>query len=169
MRALRYRAVNGCGAVCGVELLDLAPSVVGLALCEPPDHHGPSITNNVEVAATLAVRRLKLDPARTICLEHYPSGKCGREAATWDYVHFRVGRDRDGRVTLTGPGWRPLRTPQQWRALAEALGDPGAAWAAGGFGDLAFPDQLRGRIDGVWPASVPPDFGDGDLLDLLIG
>ena len=169
MKAFRYRAANGWGATCGVELLDLAPGIVGLALCEPPDHHGPSITNNVEVAAMLAVRRLGLDPSRTICLEHYPTGNCGREAATWDYVRFRVGRDRDDRVTLTGPDWRPLRTPDQWRALAEAVNAPDARWGAEGFGDLAFPDELRGRIDGVWPGDVPPGYGTGDLLDLLIG
>ena len=168
MNVLRYRAANGWGATCGVELLDLAPGVVGLALCEPPDHHGPSVTNNVEIAATLAARRLGLDPARTVCLEHYPAGNCGREAATWDYVRFAVKTGRDGGVVFADPDWRPLRTPEQWRALAEAAGVPDAKWAAVGFGDLDFPDELRGRIDGVVPADVPPNYGGGDLLDLLV-
>ena len=168
MKALRYRAANGFGATCGVELLDLAPGVVGLALCEPPDHHGPSITNNVEIAATLAVRRLRLNPARTVCLEHYPAGNCGREAATWDYVRFgRVEHDAAG-VVLADPDWRPLRTPEQWRALAEAVGRPGAKWATAGFGDLAFPDELRARIDGLWPADVPAGYGGGDLCEPTI-
>ena len=167
MRVLRYRAANGFGAVCGVELLDLAPGVVGLVLAEPPDYHGPSVTNNVQVAATLAARRLGLDPRRTVCLEHYPAGNGGRDAATWDYVRFRATRAH-GEVTFTCPDWRPLRTPAQWRALAEAVGRPGAAWAACGFGDLAFPDELLGPIHGLWPADLPPDYGAADLLDLRL-
>ena len=149
MKILRYRAANGFGATCGVDLLDLAPGVVGLALCEPPLYGGPSITNNVEIAATLAVRRSGLDPDRTVCLEHYPTGNCGREKPTWDYVRFIAKHDRDGRITLTEPDWRPLRLPEQWRALAEAVGRPDAAWATGGFGDLAYPDELVGRVDGL--------------------
>ena len=56
--------------------------MAGLALCEPPRYGGPSITNNIELAATLAVRRLDLDPNRTVCFEHYPAGNCGRERVT---------------------------------------------------------------------------------------
>jgi hypothetical protein len=168
MNLLRYKAANGFGATCGVELLDLAPGIVGLALCEPPDCNGPSITNNVEIAATLAVRRLNLDPDRTVCFEHYPMGNCGREKATWDYVRFTVKRDRDGLIVLDDPDWRPLRLPEQWRALAEAAGRPDAPWAERGFGELRYPDELLGHIDGIWPADVPPDWGEDDLLDLML-
>ena len=172
MKTLRYKVANGFGATCGVELLDLAPGVVGLALCEPPRYGGPSITNNVEVAATVAatvaVQRLNLDPDRTVCFEHYPTGNSGRERATWDYVRFTVKRDRDGLTVLDNPDWRPLRLPEQWRALAEAVGRPDTAWAAGGFGDIRYPDELLGRIDGVWPTDVPPGWGESDLLDLVL-
>lgn len=168
MKTFRYIAANGFGATCGVELFDLAPGVVGLALCEPPQYHGPSITNNIEIAATLVVRRLNLDPNSTVCFEHYPAGNCGRERATWDYVRFTAKRDRDGRVVLDDPDWRPLRLPEQWRALAEAVGRPKATWAGEGFDDLQYPDELRGRIDGVWPADVPREWGEHDLLDLVL-
>ena len=167
MKTLRYKAANGFGAMCGVELLDLAPGVVGIALCEPPDYGGPSITNNVEVAATFAVRRLRLDPHRTVCFEHYPTGNCGREEPTWDYVRFAVKYDRDGQIVLTRPEWRPLRLPAQWRALAEAVGRPDAKWATSGFGGLHYPDELLGRIKGLWPADVSAGWGKCDLLDLL--
>ena len=37
MKTLRYKAANGFGATCGVEIIDLAAGIVGLALCEPPN------------------------------------------------------------------------------------------------------------------------------------
>ena len=169
MNVLRYRAANGWGATCGVELLDLAPGVVGLALCEPPDHHGPSVTNNVEVAATLAARRLGLDPARTVCLEHYPAGEGGREAATWDYVRFAVEtrRQRRNRRLPTRTGGRCARRTSGGR-WPRPPASPTRNGRRAGFGDLDFPDELRGRIDGVVPADLPAGYGETDLLDLLV-
>ena len=164
MRPLRYRAANGFGATCGVQVLTLGPGVAGLVLAEPPDCHGPSVTNNVELAATLAAARLGLDPRRTVCLEHYPEHACGRERATWDLVRFDTTSGHGRGVSLAGPDWRPLRLPEHWRALAEAAGDPDAAWAEVGFGPLTYPDELLGRIDGLFPAHVPPGWGAADLL-----
>ena len=64
---------------------------------------------------------------------------------------------------LDDPDRRPLRLPEQWRALAEAVGCPDASWAEFGFGDLTYPDELLGRIDGLWPADVPAGWGEHDL------
>ena len=153
---LRYLAGDGYPAACGVGLLELAPGVAGLALCEPRAYYGPSITNNVEVAATLALRRFGLDPARTVCFEHHPTGNAGRKRPTWAFVRFEVSRDLDGAIALTRPDWQPLALPEQWRALALAAGCPNARWLLDGFGDVEYPDELSGRIDVVWPIDVLP-------------
>lgn len=165
MELLRYRADNGWVASCGVTLWDAGPGVVLLVLTEPPDHHGPSITNNVGRAAEAVVRLARLDPRRTLCVEHYarvppdPDGDplaSVRRGETFDLVRFTVGRDGAGRVSLSPPRWSPLRTRGQWadlRAACAIVGPGGWAWGDGP-PLVRVPAALARRIDGTPPREV---------------
>lgn len=59
-------------------------------LTELPDNPGMSVTNWAAELATDIATRYKLDPNKTIWIEHYPAG--AERSATFDQVRFAWGK-----------------------------------------------------------------------------
>ncbi len=68
-----YRAANGFEAHCRVRVFEGGddPEVRAVVVMSDPDD-GPSVTNNVEIAAAEVARDRGLDPKTTVFIEHYP-------------------------------------------------------------------------------------------------
>lgn len=154
MHLLHYRAANGWTSAVGVTVWDV-PGAFLVVLTEPPDNHGPSITNNVEIVARRVVDLLGFEPEHTIIVEHYPAG-CyggGREE-TFDLVRLADGDGTPlGPADADSPKWSPM-TPQKWAELSRAAG--GLAWGEGP-PRVVVPAELSVRFDGIAPGDYDPE------------
>jgi len=73
---------------------------------EVATNQGQSVTNAIDLIATLAVNQFRLDPARTRFIEHYtPESYEGAEQVeTFALVEF-TWREREA----SNPQWRPMK------------------------------------------------------------
>ena len=104
----------------GHALSTLHPAVV--IATEQPEHEGLSVTNGIEVIASVVCRTYGLNPRHTVLIEHYDD----RERGTAADLPGRVEGEKFSCVVFDElevveseiGGWR-LQSPQ-WRTLAKA-------------------------------------------------
>ena len=110
---------------CHVRVYDQGAGDVVLLLTDLGDENpGASVTNAVEIIATAAARRYRLDPARLTVLEHYDdrwtAGADGRRRRTAAELAQLVGRDAGESFDVVTFGHVPARRD------AVGVGDPAA-------------------------------------------
>lgn len=111
---------------CRLRVFAGAAGPVILATDLGDENPGASVTNAAGTVATTAYRRLGLDPARTVFVEHYDS-RVGnslplrqRSGQTFDRVRFSVAREPQG-VRLSAPAWQPLSKADVERLIGGSL------------------------------------------------
>ena len=111
-----FKGLQGCDSHCSLHVERLPDDRTLVIFTELESNPGTSVTNAIEVLASMVASKLALNPAQAVWIEHYPPGKIRGKTDNWDLVTFgTILRDGINSV-FDDPSWRPLR-PQDWASL----------------------------------------------------